>query len=193
MLGGRREMNVALVWRLDRWGRSVADLPAHCRLKLKGTRAMQHFCGVKVILCFPLFFAVGLWADETQDRAAIDKVIATLNDPVHRSGLFTKDADSGLDFDRLIDLHMANSSPRGVVIGMNETWTQMTEPRVVSGSIRFITRDVAIVDGASTVEGAVTLARSVPLLFVMKKEGAEWRISAVRVLTARAVVRVRVL
>jgi hypothetical protein len=35
-------------------------------------------------------------------------------------------------------------------------------------------------DGASTIRGAVTLARSVPLLFVMKREGAEWRISAVR-------------
>jgi hypothetical protein len=70
---------------------------------------------------------------------------------------------------------------------MNETWTEMTVPRVVSGSIRFITPHVAIVDGASTVEGAVILAQSVPLLFVMKKEKAEWRISAVRVLTARSI------
>ena len=148
---------------------------------------------MKVILCLPLFFAVGLWADEAQDRAGIDKVIAALNDPDHRAGLFTKDVDSGPDFDRLVDLHITNSSSLGVVIGMNETWTEMTVPRVVTGSIRFITPNVAIVDGASTVEGAVTLARRVPLLFVMKKEGAEWRISAVRVLTARAVVRPRIL
>ena len=154
---------------------------------------MRHFHKMKVILCFPLLFAVGLWADEAQDRAGIDKVIAALNDPVRRAGLFTKDVDSAVDFDRLVDLHTTNSSPYSAVIGMNETWTEMTVPHVVSGIIRFITPDVAIVDGASTVEGAVTLARSVPLLFVMKKEGAEWRISAVRVLTARAVVRPRVL
>ena len=47
------------------------------------------------------------------------------------------------------------------------------------GSIRFITPDVAIMDGASTIQGG-DLARSVPLLFVMKKEGAEWLPSAVR-------------
>lgn len=144
---------------------------------------MRHFRGMKALLSFPLFFAAGLWADEAQDRTAIDKAIAALNDPVQRAALFTKDADSGVNFDRLIDLHTANTSR--MVIGMNEPWTQMTAPRVVSGSIRFITPDVATVDGASTIEGAVTLARSVPLLFVMKKEGAGWRISMVRVLATR--------
>jgi hypothetical protein len=81
-------------------------------------------------------------------------VIAALNDPVHRLEVFTKDADLGLDFDRLVDLHSTNSCPGvfglGGVIGMNQTWTQMTAPYVVTGRIRFITRDVAIMDGAST-------------------------------------------
>jgi hypothetical protein len=58
---------------------------------------------------------------------------------------------------------------------------------VVSERIRFVTQDVATVDGASTIDGAITLARRVPLLFVLKKVGAEWRISAVRVLAAEAV------
>jgi hypothetical protein len=69
---------------------------------------------------------------------------------------------------------------------MNEPWTELTVPRVVSGRIRFITADVAIVDGASTIRGAVTLTPSVPLLFVMKKSGVEWRITTVRVLTPHA-------
>jgi hypothetical protein len=163
---------------------------------VKGNPAGRHFFGMKVILCFPLFFAVGLFADEAEDRAAIDKVIAALNDPAHRAELFTKDADPGLDFDRLVDLHSTTSCPgvfgMGGVIGMNETWTQMTAPHVVSGTIRFITRDVAIVDGASTIEGAVTLARSVPLLFVMNKEGREWRISSVRAVAVRAAVGARI-
>jgi hypothetical protein len=148
---------------------------------------------VKPIFYFPLLLVVGLSADETEDRAAIDKVITGLNDPVQRAGLFTKDAESDVDFDRLLDLHRKNSSPPGVLIGMNEPWTELTVPRVVSGSIRVITPDVAIVDGASTVEGAVTLVRRAPLLFVMKKEESEWRISAVRALKTRAVVLPRVL
>lgn len=143
---------------------------------------MRHFSGVILILSFSLFCAVGLWADEAQDRAAIDRVIATLNDPVQRAGLLAKDVDSGVDFNRLVDLHRKDSSSPGVVIGMDETWTELTIPRVVSGGILFITPFVAIVDGASTIRGAVTLAASVPLLLVMKKDGAEWRIRAVRVL-----------
>jgi hypothetical protein len=150
---------------------------------------LRHFCGMKVIFCIPLFLTVGLWADEAQDRAAIDKVIVTLNDPAHRAELFTKEADSGVDFSRLIGLHLANSSH---IVGVNETWTELTVPRVVSGSIRFITPDVAIVDGASTIEGAVTLPRNVPILFVMKKEGTLWRIDAVRVVRTRAVVGARI-
>jgi hypothetical protein len=69
---------------------------------------------------------------------------------------------------------------------MHETWRVMTVPRIVSDSIRFITPDVALVDGASTIRGAVTMAQSVPLLFVLKKDGGEWRIHAVRRLAESA-------
>jgi hypothetical protein len=131
--------------------------------------------------------AIALQADEAQDRTAIDKMIAALNDPAKRANLFMKDVDSAINFDRLIDLHRLPAPSPGVVIGMNETWTQLTAPRVVSQRIRFVTQDVATVDGASTIDGAITLARRVPLLFVLKKVGAEWRISAVRVLAAEAV------
>src|SRR5262249_42228727 len=101
---------------------------------------------------------------------AIDRVIAALNDLVERPVQFTKDADLGVDFEHLANLHREYSPCPASVIGMNETWTVMTVPRIVSGRIRFITPDVAIVDGASTVQRAVTLAPSVPLLFVMTKE-----------------------
>lgn len=134
---------------------------------------------MKVLLS--LFFVVGLWADEAQDRVAIEKVIAAVNDPILRPGLFTQGADSGVDFTRLLDLHARRASCPGDVIGINETWTAMTVPQVVSGKVRFITPDVAIVDGASSVQGAVSLIDSVPLLFVMKRVGAGWLIDAVRV------------
>jgi|SRR5580658_1259847 hypothetical protein len=136
---------------------------------------------MKPILCFSLFCAVGLWADEDQERAAIDKVIVALNDPVQRTGLLARDVDSGVDFDRLIDLHRKDSWSAGTVIGMHEPWTELTVPRVVSGRIRFLTSDAAMVYGASVVRGAVTLVPRVPLLFVMKRRGTDWRVSAVRV------------
>jgi len=128
-----------------------------------------------------IFFAAALLAGEFEDRAAIAKVIAALNNPHQRSRLFTDDADCPVDFSRLIDLHRKYDPG---MIGMDEAWNELTIPRVVSRAIRFITPEVAVVDGASTIRGAVTLARRVPLLFVMKKESGEWKISAVRVLAA---------
>ena len=145
---------------------------------------------MKVLFLLPLLFAFGLRADEAQDRTAINKVIAALNDPAQRAGLFTKDVDSTVHFERLVDLHRAPTSLPGGIIGTHEPWTGLTMPRVVSGNIRFVTADVALVDGASTVEGAVTIARRVPLLFVMRREAAQWKISAVRVLAPEATPRI---
>jgi hypothetical protein len=132
---------------------------------------------VKAILCLPLLIVSGALADEAQDRAAIDQVIGLLNDPVQRGRLWTDDADSTVDFDHLLDLHRSRRPVTDLTIGMDETWTELTVPRVVSGPIRFVTPTVAIVDGASTIRGAVTLAQRVPLLFVMKKDGAEWKVA----------------
>jgi hypothetical protein len=135
---------------------------------------------MKAILCLPLLFSSGLFAGEAQDRAAIDQVIEALNDPAQRHRLFTSDADSAVDFDHLIALHHIPCAP--ILIGMDEVWIQLTQPRVASGNIRFITSDVATVDGASTIQGAITLAPRVPLLFVMRRGAGEWKIGAVRVL-----------
>jgi hypothetical protein len=41
---------------------------------------------------------------------------------------------------------------------------------------------VALVDAANTHFGSTILALRIPVLFVMKKEGAVWRISSLRVL-----------
>jgi hypothetical protein len=39
-----------------------------------------------------------------------------------------------------------------------------------------------LVDAANTQYGAVIPARRIPVLLVMKKEGAEWRIASLRVM-----------
>jgi hypothetical protein len=53
---------------------------------------------------------------------------------------------------------------------------------MVIQSIRFIAPEVALVDAANTQYGAVIPARRIPVLLVMKKEGAEWRIASLRVM-----------
>jgi hypothetical protein len=149
------------------------------RTKLKGIGCARHVWGVRTALCLLPFFTAVLWADEAADRLSINSVIEALNDPARRASLFTKDADTSVDFDHLIGLHKKSSFIGGT--GGNESWTVLTKPRVAGGPIRFVTPDVATVDGASTVMGAVTIERSVPLLFVVKREGSAWRISTVRV------------
>jgi hypothetical protein len=121
-------------------------------------------------------YAACLWADEAADRAAIDQALSALNDPAQRAGLYTKEADSAVDFDHLLQLHRRYSAIMIGGAGGNEPWITLTVPRIVSGAIRFITTDVAMVDGASTIDGAVTLERRAPLLFVMKREGGQWKI-----------------
>ena len=135
---------------------------------------------MRTIVCLAALFATMLKADEVTDRAAIDAVIDAVNNPLQRSRLFTKDLDSTVNFDSLINMHLDSPARVPVPVETPEPWRKLTEPHIVSGAIRFITPGVAMVDGASIVRGAVTFADTVPLLFVLKKEQAGWRINAVR-------------
>jgi hypothetical protein len=136
---------------------------------------------VKPILrLLPLFLA-SLWADEATDRVAIEKVIAALNEPRSGAGakplstLFTSDADTS-ELDRLSNIN------RRLLDVSNKPWSEMTAPRIVSKSIRFVTPEVALVDSANAQYGSVVLVESIPVLLVMKKQGTDWRIASLRVL-----------
>jgi hypothetical protein len=61
---------------------------------------------------------------------------------------------------------------------------EIPNSRIVSGSIRFITPDVALADGDWTYKDGPT-TQTIPLLFVMKREGDTWKIAALRVLAPR--------
>lgn len=131
-----------------------------------------------------LLSAAALPAAESDDRAAIASVLAAVADPLHSERLFTADADPEERSIRLIDLHIRRNAALPVMVGTNEPWREMTIPRVVAERIRFLTPDVALVDAVSTIAGAVTLRQRVPLIFVLKREGNDWRISALRAASA---------
>jgi hypothetical protein len=119
---------------------------------------------MRVILCAAVIFAAIGRTDDAKDRIAVNEIIEAINDPVQRPTVFTKDTDSTVNFDRLIDLHLRsrNVGVGGVGgVGIDETRRVLMVPRVASGTIRFITPEVAIVD-ASVICGAVTLVETVP-------------------------------
>ena len=131
---------------------------------------------MKVALYFAaLFLASYAFADEAADRTAIQSVIAAVNDHSKpASALLSSDvaADPG-EVARLSNLIPAPPAPP-------EPLSEVTQPKLVARSIRFITSEVALVDGAIAQFGSVILERSTPVLLVMKKEGANWRIAAIR-------------
>jgi hypothetical protein len=125
-----------------------------------------------------LAFSVLGWADGSADRAAIERVISALNIDSRglsqqRTKLFTTDADNELD--RLSNLDRRLSPPKN-------PWSEVTTPRIVVQSVRFITSDVALVEATITQYGSIILVRRVPLLLVMKKEARDWRIASLRVM-----------
>jgi hypothetical protein len=134
---------------------------------------------MRPFLCFSLLFSACLWADQAADRVAIGKVMSTLNegrdDPRAKplSSLFISGADPA-ELDRLSHLerriHEISSSP----------WSEVSTPRIVVNSIRFVTSDVARVDAVIAKIGSLSWSHE-NVLFVMKKQGARWRIVSLRV------------
>jgi hypothetical protein len=61
---------------------------------------------------------------------------------------------------------------------------ELKNPRVVSGFVRFVSEDVALVDG-SLVEQRDGGRESTPLLFVVERDGDDWKIADLRVVAER--------
>jgi hypothetical protein len=112
-----------------------------------------------------------LSADDISDRKAIDAVIGSLfspqvrSDPQRMAGLTTPDIDGDLDF-----------------IPVRTIWCETSCEGFSLRSIKFVTADVAVVDGETTV-GTASLSGTVSLskwLMILKRDAAGWRISSIR-------------
>jgi hypothetical protein len=155
---------------------------------------------MKALLCLPLLFAACACADETADRALIEQTIAALNRLPQRSDIFTADADGIAALEQIRKgkrmVYRMSSQPgvadKPTVTISHEPWGEATinfpgmamppvellSPRIVSRGVRFVTPEVALVDG--TCEYREENAPAAPLFFVLRKEGADWKIAAVR-------------
>ena len=128
----------------------------------------------RAICCFLILSAFAL-ADERTDRTAIQALVEALNadSKTPPSSLFTADADNRLaslaDLDRML-------------LPANTPWSEVTKPRIMLQSIRFVTPDVALVDAANTQFGSAILVRRVPVLLIVTREAAGWRIASLRVM-----------
>jgi hypothetical protein len=120
---------------------------------------------MKRVLCLAFVAVAVCLGDQSSDRVAIEKTIS--------ASLFAKDADAA-EVEHFSKLQA----------WLKELAQQpATEAPVKSGvsitSVKFISADVVLVDGETTMA-----AYRIPVMFVVKREAAGWRIAAVRLMTA---------
>ena len=160
----------------------------------------RHMRNMKTIFLVPSLLVSTAWADETADRASIARTIAALNDPSQRAGAFAKGANPATDFGRLLKANpfgfrlsadqvaLPPSTARPTVVISHEPWGEATIvfpevelifPQIESGPIQFLNPDVALVEGTARPAGQIP---STPVLFVILREGPDWKIGTLRVL-----------
>jgi hypothetical protein len=142
-----------------------------------------------------LLLTSAVCADEAADRPAIARTIASLNEFPQRDEIFTADADGRTALNELWKGKgngvSASSSGLPMVVISHEPWGEATlyfpgiGPRMVSREIRFVSPDVALVDGVFTEQDGNGQMQTKALLLVMKKLGKEWKIAAVRIVAAQ--------
>jgi len=116
---------------------------------------------MRILWCIPLLCAVCARAD---DSDAVRKTIARFNDPRERASVLAPGADLG---------------------GLSRfQGPELSQVYFEFKALQFVTPDVALVDTAGSQYGSVVVKRSLPALFVLKKQGGEWRVAIVR-LTGR--------
>ena len=111
-----------------------------------------------------------LSADDIADRKTINSVIGSLFSPQVRSDPDRMAALTATDFDGDV-----NSIP------VRTVWCETSCEGFRVRSLKFVTTDVALVDGETTV-GPVSVSK---WLMILKRDATGWRISSIRSLIAR--------
>ena len=112
-----------------------------------------------------------LSADDISDRKAIDTIIGALYSPQVRSDPQRMAELKTADFDGDIDL-----------LPVRSVWCETSCESFQVRATKFVTNDVAVIDGETTV-GAGPLSSTVSLsqwLMILKRDATGWRISSIR-------------
>jgi hypothetical protein len=112
-----------------------------------------------------------LSADDISDRKAIDTIIGSLFSPQIRSNPQRMAELTTPDFDGDMDL-----------IPVRTVWCETSCEGFKVRAVKFVTNDVAVVDGETTV-GTGSLSTTVSLsqwLMILKRDATGWRISSIR-------------
>jgi hypothetical protein len=119
---------------------------------------MKAICGIILIVA-------AARAAEPDASEAIRKAIAAFNDPHQRAAVLARDADlSPLD--------------RFAVQEVSPVYFEAT-------AIRLVTQDVAFVDATASQFGSLIMKRTMPAVFVLKREGGAWHIAVMRIAAPR--------
>ena len=116
---------------------------------------MKAICGIFLIV------AASARAAEPEGSEAIRKAIASFNDAHERATVLARDADL---------------SPLDRFAGQ-----EVSQVYFEATAIRLVTPDVAFVDAMACQFGSLIMKRTVPAVFVLKREGGAWRISVMRI------------
>lgn len=182
--------------------KKVVNESKGCKMLMKGWGLVRHPAGMRVVWCFLLLCVPCLGADESADRVAIERAISGLNE-FRLAAPFTQDSSALDELKRLPNvapLKWRDLGPgcKPTVKISHEPWgeatigcqfetprtVEMLNPRISGGAVTFITPDVALSEGSWTYDNGST-QQTIPLFFVLKKEGAEWKIASLRILAPR--------
>jgi hypothetical protein len=137
---------------------------------------------VKIVLGLAIVLASAVWADEAADRAAIEATVSALNTSPAPSNIFTADFPNAAALQGIRQQGVAIQTPGGTLVISREPMGEATwypapgtaiAPRFVTRSVTFVAADTAVVVAAYGPQ---------PVLFVVKREGTDWRIASFRVL-----------
>lgn len=132
---------------------------------------------MKVLWTIPLLLAGALAADETTDRRAIEGVIEQLNRPgEEHASLFVEGTDAAAELHRL---DRAGCHLREV----SRPWSEVTPPRFTRPTVQFIAPEVAVADVEYVQYGSVMAVVRTPVVVILKREPAGWKIATLRVMS----------
>jgi uncharacterized protein (TIGR02246 family) len=120
---------------------------------------------------------------QAQEPDRIRSVLSALNqaraqhDSKAFAQLFTSDGEL------LIGGQVVATGPAGIENALRqpaEIWTETFSAGIEIGSIRFLSRNVAVVDAVQNQFGSLILKQSVPVTVWLKRSGKNWRIASLQ-------------